>query len=88
MVTGERISDGDIIMGLKSSGLHSNGFTTVRNIIKSSGLKYDENFPGENKTVADVLLEPTRIYVREILDALNIVNIKGMANITGGGIKI
>jgi phosphoribosylformylglycinamidine cyclo-ligase len=87
IITGEKISDGDIIFALKSSGLHSNGFTTVRQIIKNNNMNYEDTFPGDNKTVADVLLEPTRIYVREVLDAMSLVPIKGMANITGGGIK-
>ncbi|WMT51581.1 MAG: phosphoribosylformylglycinamidine cyclo-ligase [Ferroplasma sp.] len=87
IITGEKISEGDLIFALKSSGLHSNGFTTVRQIIKDNNISYEETFPGENKTVADVLLEPTRIYVREILDAMSIVPLKGLANITGGGIK-
>ncbi|WP_298278015.1 phosphoribosylformylglycinamidine cyclo-ligase [Ferroplasma sp.] len=87
IITGEKISEGDLIFALKSSGLHSNGFTTVRQIIKDNNINYEDTFPGENKTVADVLLEPTRIYVREILDAMSIVPLKGLANITGGGIK-
>ncbi len=87
MVTGERINDGDILFALKSSGLHSNGFTTVRSILKDNGIKYDDKFPGDNRSVADIILEPTRIYVREILDTMGIVPIKGMANITGGGVK-
>ncbi|MEM0139785.1 MAG: phosphoribosylformylglycinamidine cyclo-ligase [Ferroplasma sp.] len=87
IVTGGNIKNGDSIFALKSSGLHSNGYTTVRKIISDSGLSYGDKFPGDNKTVADVLLEPTRIYVREILDVLSIIKVKGMANITGGGIK-
>jgi phosphoribosylformylglycinamidine cyclo-ligase len=87
IITGENISEGDLIFALKSSGLHSNGFTTVRQIIKDNEITYEDHFPGDNKKVADVLLEPTRIYVREVLDAMSIVPIKGMANITGGGIK-
>ncbi len=87
IITGERISEGDIIYSLQSSGLHSNGFTTVRKILKENGLKMDDKFPGESKKVHEVVLEPTRIYVRDILDIINIVDIKGMANITGGGFK-
>ena len=87
IITGEKISEGDLIFALKSSGLHSNGFTTVRQIMKDNNIDYQDQFPGENKTVADVLLEPTRIYVREIMDAMSIVPLKGLANITGGGIK-
>ncbi|SMD30640.1 phosphoribosylformylglycinamidine cyclo-ligase [Picrophilus oshimae] len=87
IVSGDFVKEGDLIYALKSSGLHSNGFTTVRRILKDNNVSYDENFPNENKKVYEVLLEPTRIYVREVLDMLGIVNIKGMANITGGGIK-
>ncbi len=87
IITGEKISEGDLIFALKSSGLHSNGFTTVRQIMKDNNVDYQDQFPGESKTVADVLLEPTRIYVREIMDAMSIVPLKGLANITGGGIK-
>ncbi|GGM71085.1 phosphoribosylaminoimidazole synthetase [Thermogymnomonas acidicola] len=87
IVTGENIQDGDLIFGLQSSGLHSNGFTTVRDIIDKNEIDLFSQFPGESKKTVDVLLEPTRIYVREVLDIMNIVNIKGMANITGGGIK-
>lgn len=87
IVNGENIVEGDIIFGLQSSGIHSNGFTTVRRILRDNEIDYRDTFPGEEKKVFEVLLEPTRIYVREILDILNIVNIKGMANITGGGIR-
>ncbi|MGP6294519.1 phosphoribosylformylglycinamidine cyclo-ligase [Caldiplasma sukawensis] len=87
MITGENIKEGDLIFSLQSSGLHSNGFTTVRRIIKDNNISYEDKFPGDNKSVSSVLLEPTRIYVREILDIIGIVNIKGMANITGGGFK-
>ncbi len=87
IINGENIKEGDLIFALQSSGLHSNGFTTVREIIRKSNLDLNEKFPGDSKKAVDVLLEPTRIYVREVLDIMNIVNIKGMANITGGGIK-
>ncbi len=87
IITGERISDGDLIFSLQSSGLHSNGYTTVRKILKEYEIGIQDKFPGENKKTADILLEPTRIYVKEILDILNIVDIKGMANITGGGFR-
>lgn len=87
IVNGEGISDGDLIFGLQSSGLHSNGFTTVRDILSRNEIALSDTFPGDSKKVVDVVLEPTRIYVREVLDVMNIVKIKGMANITGGGIR-
>jgi phosphoribosylformylglycinamidine cyclo-ligase len=87
IINGEKIKDGDLIYSLQSSGIHSNGFTTVRKILKEQNIDLNEKFPGYNRKTVDVLLEPTRIYVREILDIVSIVDIKGMANITGGGFK-
>ncbi len=87
IINGEKIKDGDIVFGLGSSGLHSNGYTTVRRVLKDNEIGMMDTFPGESKKTYEILLEPTRIYVREILDRMSIVNIKGMANITGGGFK-
>lgn len=87
IINGEKIEAGDLIFALGSSGIHSNGFTTARRVLKNSGIGVNDAFPGDSKKTYEVLLEPTRIYVREILDILNIVNIKGLANITGGGVR-
>ncbi len=87
IVNGEKIKDGDIIFSLGSSGIHSNGYTTIRKILKENEIGMEDKFPGESKKTSEILLEPTRIYVREVLDAMSIINIKGMANITGGGFK-
>jgi phosphoribosylformylglycinamidine cyclo-ligase len=87
IVNGERIEDGDLLFSLGSSGIHSNGFTTVRSVLAKNEIGIDDKFPGDSKRVSEVLLEPTRIYVREILDLLNIVNLKGLVNITGGGVR-
>ena len=87
IITGESIKDGDLIFAFGSSGIHSNGLTAVRSILSSEGLSLEDKFEGETKSIGDVLLEPTRIYVREVMDAMSIVNIKGMANVTGGGIR-
>lgn len=87
IITGEKISEGDLIFSLGSSGIHSNGFTTIRRILKENNISVHDRFPGEDKSWGEMLLEPTRIYVREIMDILNIVEIKGMANITGGGLR-
>lgn len=86
LVDGSDITVGDAIVGIASSGLHSNGFSLVRKIFRESGLKPDEPFPGlENETVADVLLMPTIIYVEAVRPLLRDIRIKGMAHITGGG---
>ena len=94
IVTGERIADGDVILGLAASGLHSNGFSLVRKIVSSTqGYDYDSeaSFAGGGN-LGDLLLTPTKLYVKSILSALkiNVVEgqqaIKGIANITGGGL--
>ncbi len=89
LLTGDKIAEGDVILGLASSGLHSNGFSLVRKIVESSqGFGYDEAAPfASGKTMAEALLTPTRIYVKTMLEALKIDGaIKGMAHITGGGL--
>lgn len=90
IITGEHISAGDSIIGLSSSGIHSNGYTLVRNIINKSPYSYTDQFPDnlyKNQTIGDILLTPTAIYVKEILALLKKVNIHGLAHITGGGLR-
>lgn len=81
------IAAGDVIIGLRSSGVHSNGYSLVRKIVELSGLAWDAPAPFEdNVSLGEALLRPTRIYVRQILAALkNGVKIKALAHITGGG---
>lgn len=85
LVDGSDIRVGDKIVGISSSGVHSNGFSLVRKLLDKSGLKGDDIFPGTEKTVRDVLLAPTIIYVEVIRQLLRDVNIRGMVHITGGG---
>lgn len=90
IITGEHISPGDEIIGLKSSGIHSNGYSLVRNIIDHSSYDYDEPFPFDlypNQTIGEVLLHPTAIYVKEILAVLKKIQVHGLAHITGGGLR-
>lgn len=94
VVTGDRVSEGDVIIGIASSGLHSNGYSLVRKIVGSTqGAGYDSAAPFESgKTMGEALLTPTRIYVKQILEALKIRSadgsqaIKALSNITGGGL--
>lgn len=81
------IKAGDIVLGLASTGLHSNGFSLVRHIIKESGLNFNDPAPFDKSTsLAETLLTPTRIYVRSILTILREHNgVKALAHITGGG---
>ncbi len=86
LIDGSTIRVGDVMLGIGSSGIHSNGYSLVRKVLKASGLKGDDPFPGdESRTVADVLLAPTIIYVECIKSLLRDIPVKGMAHITGGG---
>ncbi|WP_050613880.1 phosphoribosylformylglycinamidine cyclo-ligase [Bacillus testis] len=86
LITGGAIQEGDTVIGLASSGLHSNGYSLVRNILLEDGNRdlqvYEETL---KCTLGEELLKPTKIYVKSILSALKEVSIKGMAHITGGG---
>ena len=87
VLTGAGIKPGDVILGLASSGIHSNGFSLVRRIIEERGWKLDEKYPWSGgRSLAEVLLEPTRIYVRSLLPLVQGGWIKGLAHITGGGL--
>ena len=81
------IVEGDVLLGLASSGVHSNGFSLVRRIVEQSGLAWDDPAPfAKDKTLGAALLEPTRIYVKPVLQAIrNTHGIKALAHITGGG---
>lgn len=85
-ITGEAIRPGDVLIGLASSGLHSNGFTLVREIIKDAGLSVADPYPPDTRlSIADELLKPTRIYVKSVLALMKDVPVHGLAHITGGG---
>ncbi|MAZ76076.1 MAG: phosphoribosylformylglycinamidine cyclo-ligase [Micavibrio sp.] len=93
-LTGANISEGDVILGLAASGLHSNGFSLVRKIVETTqGYSYDSPAPfDESKTMGQALLTPTKLYVKSVLSAIKLKDehgtplIKGIANITGGGL--
>jgi len=90
IVTGEKIVPGDVIIGLSSSGIHSNGYTLVRKIIKKAKLSYTDKFPNNlypGKTIGEVLITPTQIYVKEVVELLKKVEVHGLAHITGGGLR-
>ncbi len=84
----ETITQGDLIIGLSSSGVHSNGFSLVRKIIESAGLSIGDPAPfATGISLGQALLEPTRIYVRPVLTALQSgIDLKALAHITGGGL--
>ena len=84
MLNPENVSEGDTVIGLASSGVHSNGYSLVRKIIDRSGSRLDYEFGGS--TLGKVLLEPTRIYVKSILNLLAATRVTAIAHITGGGL--
>ncbi|NUS99462.1 MAG: phosphoribosylformylglycinamidine cyclo-ligase [Sphingomonas sp.] len=87
VLTGKDIAPGDVILGLASSGVHSNGFSLVRRIMAERGWDLGERYPwASGRTLGDTLLEPTRIYVRSLLPLVQQGRIKGLAHITGGGL--
>jgi phosphoribosylformylglycinamidine cyclo-ligase len=87
LITGEHVAVGDRVLGLGSSGLHSNGYTLAREaIFGRMGLKLGDPIPGVGRRVGDELLEPTRIYVKPVLGLIRELPVKAMAHITGGGI--
>ena len=78
---------GDILIGVGSSGPHSNGYSLIRRIVERSGLGWDAPSPfSEGQTLAEALLEPTRIYIKTVLPHLKAGRVKGLAHITGGGL--
>lgn len=87
IIDGSNISIGDKLIGIASNGLHSNGYSLARKVLfERMGLGIHEMLPGLDKTVAEELLTPTRIYVKSILNLLRDFQINGIAHITGGGL--
>jgi len=87
IVDGRAVKPGDRVLGLASSGLHSNGYSLARRIVFDVlGLKAESTLPGTGRTVADELLEPTRIYAAAVKSLLEAVPVAAMAHITGGGL--
>ena len=85
IITGQNIVPGDVVLGLASSGAHSNGYSLVRKILARARPDLDAPFDG-NRTLADALMEPTRIYVKPVLALIATLPVKGIAHITGGGL--
>ena len=84
IVDGRDIAPGDVVLGLASSGAHSNGYSLIREILERSRPDLHADFHG--KPLGDVLLEPTRIYVKPLFVLMREMRVKGMAHITGGGL--
>lgn len=86
MLDGSKTQAGNILIGLASSGVHSNGYSLVRKLIELKGYRYTDYFEEFGKTLGEELLTPTKIYVKSVLELSKRVDIKAIAHITGGGI--
>ncbi len=84
LINGTTIAAGDVVLGLASSGAHSNGYSLIRKLIEKSGIDFESDFHG--RKFKDVVMAPTRIYVKSLLKLIEAMSVKGMAHITGGGI--
>lgn len=84
IIDGTTIAAGDVVLGLASSGAHSNGYSLIRKLIEKSGIDFESDFHG--RKFKDVVMAPTRIYVKSLLKLIEALPVKGMAHITGGGI--
>lgn len=85
VIDGKNIVAGDVLIGLPSSGVHSNGFSLVRRVLARSGLSLKDQLPGAAVTLGEALMAPTVIYVKQVLDIIGKGGVKGIAHITGGG---
>ena len=78
--------DGDIILGLSSNGVHSNGYSLVRKIVTASGLEWTDMAPFESQSLSKAFLKPTKLYVKQCMSIMDIKGIRAFAHITGGGL--
>ena len=86
LIDGSKVKAGDVLVGVASTGVHSNGFSLVRKIVADAGLNYTDNIPEfGGKQLGEVLLTPTKIYVRQMLDVIRNCDVHGICHITGGG---
>ena len=83
LITGESIASGDVIIGLESSGIHSNGYSLVRQVIKD--LDLNKTYEGLSTTLGEAVMEPTKIYAKSIKNVTNELTVKGITHVTGGG---
>jgi phosphoribosylformylglycinamidine cyclo-ligase len=86
LIDGSKVKVGDTLIGIQSSGVHSNGFSLVRKIVlKDNGLDLNQFYPELNGILGNVLLTPTKIYVKPVLDIINQIDVHAICHITGGG---
>ena len=87
IITGQDCAEGDLIISLRSSGIHSNGLTLARKIIEANNIGWNDKISGLSKSVGEELLTPTEIYVRQVLEITSNYKVHGLVDITGGGLR-
>jgi len=87
IITGEKCEEGDLIIALRSSGIHSNGLTLARKIVEANNIGWNDTVSGLSKTIGEELLTPTEIYVKQVLEITSNFNVHGLVDITGGGLR-
>lgn len=87
LIDGTKVKVGDVLVGISSSGVHSNGYSLVRKVVADAGLDLHATYPelSEQQSLGEVLLTPTKIYVKQVLDVIRSCDVHGVAHITGGG---
>ena len=87
IITGDKCAEGDLIISLRSSGIHSNGLTLARKIVEANNIGWTDKVSGLSKTIGEELLTPTEIYVKQVLEITSNFNVHGLVDITGGGLR-
>jgi phosphoribosylformylglycinamidine cyclo-ligase len=87
IIDGSKVAPGDVVVGLPSTGVHSNGLTLARKVLESNEVELDEKFPQLGRSIGLELLTPTEIYVRKVLDIVSKCPVHGMIDVTGGGLR-
>ncbi len=87
IITGDKCAEGDLIVSLRSSGIHSNGLTLARKIVEANNIGWTDKVSGLSKTIGEELLTPTKIYVKQVLEITSNFNVHGLVDITGGGLR-
>jgi phosphoribosylformylglycinamidine cyclo-ligase len=87
IITGETCQEGDLIIALRSSGIHSNGLTLARKIVEANNIGWNDKVSGLSKSMGEELLTPTEIYVKQVLEITSNFTVHGLVDITGGGLR-
>jgi len=87
IITGDKCAEGDLIISLRSSGIHSNGLTLARKIVEANNIGWNDKVSGLSKTIGEELLTPTEIYVKQVLEITSNFEVHGLVDITGGGLR-